>query len=148
MPGYAVELNRVASLTLSVGAITADATTPRRGKLFRAWFGSEAPPTDAAFLWQIQRCTSAGTASGVTPKPLDPADPAAIDDAGENHTVDPTLTAGEIMLSAPGHQRATVPFFSSPGREIVFPGAANNGLAFRTPTANLVAVTITAHYEE
>lgn len=149
MPGYSVEMSRVASITLSVGAITADATAPRRGKFFRGWFGSEAAPADASFLWQVQSCTSPGTATPVTPQTLDPADGPAINDAGKNHTVDPTLTANAIKLSVPGHQRATIPFFASPGREIVFPAVASNGLAFRTPTANPVAaVTITAHYEE
>lgn len=148
MPGYSVEMNRVADTTKSVGALVADASAPRRGKIFRAIFGSEATPADAAFLWQLQRCTSAGTATGVTPKALDPGDPAAIDDAYENHTVDPTLTAGEIMLSVPLHQRATFPFYAAPGREIVFPGTANNGIAVRTPTGNAVAVTALLHYEE
>lgn len=148
MPSYAVELNRTASTTLSVGALVADATAPRRAKIFRLVCGSEAAPADASFLWQLQRCTTAGTGTAVTPQAIDPADPAAINDAYENHTVDPTLTANAILLSVPLHQRATFHFYAVPGREIVIPGTASNGVAVRTPTANAVVVTATLHYEE
>ena len=148
MAKYAVEMNRTASTTLSVGNITADATRPRRGKLYDLMFGSEATPADNVFLWQVQRCTTAGTATGVTPQALDPADAATEADAAETHTVDPTLTASAILLSIPLNQRASYRWVAAPGSEIVYPATASNGLAVRTPTATAVAVTATALFDE
>ena len=148
MARYAVELNRTASTTLSVGNVTADATRPRRGKLYDLAFGSEATPADNVFLWQVQRCTTAGTATGVTPQALDPADAATEMDAAENHTVDPTLTANAILLSIPLNQRASYRWVAAPGGELIFPATASNGLAVRTPTATAVAISATVHVEE
>lgn len=149
MAKYAVELNRTASASLSVGSITSDATTPRRLKLYEMILGSEATPGDFAFLWQLQRCTDAGTSTSVTPRPLDPADAAALFDSGENHTVDPTVSAGVILSSIPLNQRATIRWAALPGGEIVVPATASNGLAVRTPTAGaLVAVTAMLYVSE
>jgi len=149
MAAYSVEMNRTASASLSVGNIIADATRPRRGKFYDLTFGSEAGPGDFAFLWQIQRCTTAGTSSAVTPQALDPADAATESDAGENHTIDPTLTANAILMSEPLNQRATYRWQAVPGKELVYPATASNGLAVRTPTAGaLVAITGRVHYEE
>lgn len=148
MGKYSVEMQRTASNTLSVGNITSDATTPRRLKLFDLMFGAEGTPADNPFLWQVQRCTTAGTASAVTPQPIDPADAAALFDAAENHTVDPTLTANAILLNIPLNQRASFRWVASPGSELVVPATANNGLAVRTPTSSAVAVTATLHVEE
>lgn len=149
MGRYSVKMTRTASATLSVGNVTADATRPRRGKVYDLILSqAEATPADGNTLFQVQRCTSAGTASAVTPQSLDPADAATEMDAAENHTVDPTLTASAILLSVGLNQRATFRWVAAPGGELVFPATASNGLAFRTPTAALVTTSITAHVEE
>lgn len=149
MAKYSVEMNRAASATLSVGTITADATTPRRQKIYDLTMGSEATPADFAFLWQVQRCTTAGTNTPVTPQALDPSDALALADAGENHTVDPTLTANAILLAIALNQRATFRWVASPGGELVIPATASNGVALRTPTAGgTPAITATVHFEE
>lgn len=148
MARYSAEMNRTASLTLAVGSLTSDATTPRRQKLYEFDFGSEAAPADNSFLWQLQRCTTAGTSTGVTPTALDPADAAALADVGENHTITPTLTAGAILLSIPLNQRATFRWVAAPYGELVIPATASNGIAIETPTASLVAVTALIHWNE
>ena len=148
MANYAVEMNRTASATLSVGNVIADATRPRRGKFYDLVFGSEASPADNPFLWQVQRCTTAGTATSVTPQALDPADAATESDAGENHTIDPTITAGAILLSVALNQRATFRWVAQPGCEVIYPATASNGLAVRTPTSSAVAITATVYYIE
>ena len=107
MANYSVNLTRTASATLSVGNWVSAATTTRT-KLYDIVFGSaEAAPADGNSLWQLQRCTTAGTATAVTPQPLDPADAASLFTANQNHTVDPTLTANAILLSIGLNQRAT-----------------------------------------
>jgi len=148
MPAYSVEMNRTAHATLCVGAIYGDAAAPRRSKLFRLICGSEGAPADVAFLWQVQRQTTAGTSTAVAPQALDAGDGAAINDAGENYTVNGTLTAAAILLSVALHQRATFHFYAVPGREIVMPATAGYGVGIWTPTMTALAVTATVHYEE
>jgi hypothetical protein len=147
MAKYAVEMNRTASTSLSVGGITADATRPRRFKIYDLMFGSEATPADNVFLWQVHRCSDAGTATGVTPLPLDPADAATEADAAEAHTVEGTVATGSI-LSIPLNQRATYRWVAAPGGELVAPATASNGFRVTTPTATAVPISATVHFEE
>ena len=148
MAAYAVEMNRTASTTASLGSITADATRPRRGRWYDLTLGAEASPADNAFRYIIQRCTAAGTSTAVTPQALDPGDASTESDAGENHTVEPTYTANAILLAVAINQRATYRWVATPGRELVYPATASNGLGIQTPTAGLVAITTTVHYVE
>ena len=143
MSNLSVKLQRTASATLAVGNVTADATRPRRLKLYDALFSqAEATPADGNTRFEVQRCTTAGTGTAVTPRLLDPADPATEADALENHTIDPTLTAGEISLTFGLNQRSTMRWVAAPGSEIVVPAVASNGLAVRTPVAALVATAV------
>ena len=149
MARFATLHQRTASTTLSVGTITADATRPKRMKLYDVDIGCEGTPADNVYLWQVQRCTTAGTSTAVTPFPLDPADAATEQDAGANHTIDPTLTANAMMLTIPLNQRATFRWTVDETCAIVTPATASNGLAVRTPTASgLLAVTATLHWAE
>lgn len=143
MGAFVVEANRTASATLPVGSQIADATRPRRGKLYDIMFGSEASPADNPFLWRVQRITAAGTSTAVTPTMVDPGDVATEADAGENHTIDATATANAILLSVPLNQRATFRWVAAPGSELVYPSTASNGFAVYTPTSSAVAVTTT-----
>jgi hypothetical protein len=148
MAKYAVEMNRTASTTLSVGVVGADATRPRRGKFYDIILGSEASPADNAFRYIVQRFTAAGTSTAVTPQKLDPADAATEADAGENATIEPTYTSNEIVLAIGLNQRATFRWVAAPGGELVYPATASNGLGIQTPTASTVAVTAMVHFEE
>jgi len=148
MAAYAVEMNRTASTTNSLGTWVADATRPRRLKFYDMIFGSEASPADNAFNYVAQRVTTAGTLSAVTPKPLDFADAATESDAGENVTIEPTYTAGEVMLSISLNQRATFRWVAAPGGELTTPATASNGLGWKTPTASAVAISATIHASE
>lgn len=150
MARYAVEFNRTASATLSLGAITSDATTPRRGKIYDMIFGSEATPADAALLWTVQRCTAAGTSTGVTPVALDPADAACLSDAGENYTVEPTYTSNLVLLSIALNQRASFRWVAAPLGELVYPATPSNGIGIQTDTitSGTPAISATVHFEE
>lgn len=151
MASFAANMTRTASASLSVGALTAAASNPRRAKLYDYVFGSaEAAPADGNSLWQIQRCTTAGTAgSSVTPQFIDPGDTvAATTVCGQAHSADPTLTSNAILLSIGLNQRATFRWVPAPGKELTIPATASNGLAFRTPTAALVTCTAQTWFEE
>lgn len=150
MAKYAVELNRTASSSAALGSVTSDGTTPRRGKIYDLIFGSEATPADAAILWTVQRCTAAGTSTGVTPEPLDPADAACLSDAGENHTIEPTFTANKVVLSIALNQRATFRWVAAPGGELIYPATAANGFGIQTDTisSGTPVISATVHFEE
>src|SRR5262245_52042323 len=107
MGRYIGIMNRTASLTLSLGSVSADATRPRRGKIYDVEFGSEAAAADNPFLYVFQRFTAAGTSTAFTAVRVDPADAATESDVGFNHTVEPTYTANEIVKRLPVNQRAT-----------------------------------------
>ena len=148
MARYAVQANRTASTTASLGTVGADATRPRRGKFYDLIFGSEASAADNPFLYIVQRCTALGTSTSVTPQPLDPADAATEADAGENHTIEPTYTANAVLLAIALNQRATFRWVAPPGGELVYPATASNGLGIQTPTSSAVAISATIHVEE
>jgi hypothetical protein len=141
---FAVDMQRTASTTASLGSLTADATRPRRLRVYEISFGSEATPADAAILWTIQRCSAAGTSTSVTPQNLDTASSTTEYDAGENHTVEPTYTAGAILLNIPLNQRATYRWIAAPGGELVLPATASNGLGIQTDTVSTGTPVITA----
>ena len=148
MARYAIDFHRTAGASTSTGSITADATRPRRFKLYDLLVGSEASPADNPFLWNVQRVTAAGTSTAVVPQPLDPADAATEMDAGENHSIEPTYTSAAILLQIPLNQRATFRWVAAPGGELVAPATASNGLGIITSTASAVAVSAQAHVEE
>lgn len=148
MAKYAADFQQTNATTETTGSITADATRPRRGKLYDAIFGSEASPADNPFLWRVARITAAGTSTAVTPQPLDPADAATETDAGENHSAEPTYTAGAILLHVPLNQRATFRWVAAPGGELVWPATASNGLGIIAPVGSAVIVTVQTHFEE
>lgn len=150
MARMAIPLTRTASTTLSVGTAVADATRPRRFRLYDFTCGSPATAGDGNFLWSLARCTAAGTSTGVTPRMIDPADSATELDAGENHTIAATITANSSFLTIALNQRATFRWVAaSVDSEILFPATASNGVAVDTPTAgSLVTVAATLFVNE
>ena len=149
MAKFAVKLQRTASATLPVGSLVAAGSNMRRAKVYDLLIGSEATPADNGFLWQVQRCTAAGTSTAVTPQSLDPADTlASTIVCGENHSVDATRTANAFLLTLGLNQRASFRWVAAPGGELIIPATASNGLAIVTLTSSAVAVSSTVHFEE
>jgi hypothetical protein len=144
MGRIAVDFQRTASTTASLGSLTADATRPRRMSIYMITVGSEASPADQALLWQVQRITAAGTNTAVTPMQLDPGDALTEQDAGENHSVEPTYTANTIVLNVAANQKATVLWQTLPELGIITPATAANGLGIRTPTITSGTPVITS----
>lgn len=144
MPQYACDLSRTADGAKSVGSLVSGATL-KRIRLFRLIFGCYGAPADNIFRWVLGRVTAAGTSTPVVPVALNPADPACTTLAGANHTVEPTYTAAQSLLTVPLHQRATFHLELAPGRELVSPATAANGFGLLTPT--MTALLVNAHVE-
>lgn len=137
----------VASPTDTVLGLTA--TTAVRPVIYDILVGSSATPADNALQWLIQRYTAAGTATSVTPAPLDPDDPASTSSAGENHTAEPTYTAGTVLLSISANQRSTQRWVASPGGGLKCPATTANGIGVQPVHPSFTgSVECTIHFEE
>lgn len=120
-----------------------------RPELHYLSLGSGATPADQATTLVLKRYTAAGTATAVVPIALDPASPAALAAAGENHTVEPTYTAASELFSIPVNQRNTVQWWAAPGGEIVLPATAANGVGIKSlSSTGTPTMDATFHWQE
>lgn len=145
---YAVSWSRAVANTVktAVGLTSAATVRPR---IYEIVLGTSGTPADNALNWLLQRFTAAGTSSAATPTALDPADPAALASGGQNHTVEPTYTAGAILLNIDANQRSTQRWVASPGGELVLPATAANGAGLQTSNASYTGnVDGTLYYAE
>lgn len=124
--------------------------TTIKPKIYDLIIGSDAVAADNAVELVLQRYTAAGSGDDITPRPLDPDDPAALAAAKENHTADPTFTDDLVLLQIGMNQRATFRWVAAPGGEIVLPAATANGVGLQTInlSASPYNTNVTMHYEE
>lgn len=149
MARWGTKFSKDATSVKSVGLLTAAASSPRRAKLYDVSFGSSATPGDNAFLWQIQRCTTAGTGTTTTPNSLDPADTLASTIVCTNVvTVDPTLTAAAFLYQVALNQRASWRWVAAPYGELLIPATASNGLALIASSATTTVLDAGVNFEE
>lgn len=137
----------IASPTVSILGITT-ATTVRPGIYF-IMVGVSGTPADSAITWYVQRTTAAGTATSVTPVPLDIDDPAALASAGENHTIEPTYTANLILWRLALNQRASHSWWADPYGSLCISDTSAAGLAmYPVHASSTVLCDATFHYFE
>lgn len=124
-------------------------TAAIRPEIYDMICGSDATPADNAAEYVLQRNTTVGAATGVTPRALDPDDPSATATAGEAHTSEPTYTANVILLQWAQNQRATFRWVAAPSGALKLP-AADNGVGLQVITVAGAAVNTNAmmHFEE
>lgn len=134
MAKYAVAGNKGTASVKAIINARSDAGAPSRGRLYDYMVGSITTPADNAFDHELIRSTTAGTAAANTPSPLDPADAAAVNDASDTYTVDPTF--GVVLMRVPLNQRATYRWVAAPGGELVWPATASNGITGALATAS------------
>jgi len=135
--------------TASTTILELRSTTTIRPRVYDLLFGSDATPADNAGDYVLQRTTTAGTSTAVTPQALDPGDPAATATAGKAHSAEPTYTANAILLHFALNQRATFRWVAAPGGELVLPAAANGlGLLVSNIAGSAVNVGSCMHFEE
>lgn len=145
---YSIDGQDINTAATSILGLTSAATI--RPKVYDFILGSDATPADNAAEYVLQRYTAAGTATAITPRALDPGDPASLAAAGEAHTVEPTYTADVIMLQFALNQRATFRWVAAPGGEIILPATAANGLGLQVIGIAGSAVNVNAciHFAE
>lgn len=125
------------------------ATAAVRPKLYDLMLGSPSTPADQAASWVIKRSSTASTGgTAVTPSPIDPGDPVSLTTA----MVAPSMTGptlGVVLLQWAQNLRATYRWVSAPGKELVAPATANNGLTLLNPVlTGAFNVSFTMEFEE
>lgn len=149
MARWGVSANKGAASVQSVLLLTAAAASPRRAKVYDVSIGSGASPADNAFIWIVQRCTTAGTGTTLTPNSLDAADTlASTIVATHTVTVDPTLTANAFNYRDALNQRATFRWVAAPYSELIVPATTSNGFMFGLSAASTTTFDAGAMYEE
>jgi hypothetical protein len=136
--------------TAATTQMTLISATTIRPALYDLLISSVATPADNAAEYLLQRITTAGTVTAVTPQALDPGDPAALASAGVNATAEPTYTSNAVLLRLAGNQRATLRWVAAPGGELKSPATANNGLGLLANAigGSAFAASYMMHYEE
>jgi hypothetical protein len=124
-------------------------TAAVRPKLYDLMLGSPSTPADQAASWVIKRSTTASTGgTAVTPSPIDPGDPVSISTAMVAPSMSaPTLTV--VLLQWAQNLRATYRWVAAPGKEIVAPATAANGLTMLNPVlTGAFNISMTLEFEE
>lgn len=105
---------------------------------------------DTQLALTVQRYTAAGTSTSVTPSALDTGSPAASSTAGENHTAEPTYTAGAELLVYPFNSRDKAVWYAmSDDAAMYATAAASNGLGvFLTHSTATAVHACTVHFLE
>lgn len=120
-----------------------------RPVIYHMVLGVSGTPADNAISWYAGRYTAAGTATAVTPQALDPADPAALASAGENHTAEPTYTANAILFRLALNQRASHAWWADAYGGLQSPATAANGVGIYPSHASAsVLADATVHFSE
>ncbi len=104
--------------------------------IYHILIACEDTPVDEMATHSVFKLTAGGTATSVTPEPLDAIRALAAEaSAAEDHTVDPTTT-GIALMEVPVHTRATLQWMAPPGGEFISALAAGDGYGFasRSPT--------------
>ena len=129
---------------VAVFATTAvSAASCRRIKIYDLMLGTDGTPADNAIVWDVSRQTADGTATTVTPLPLDPADSAMLGVAKVHYSAEGTITAASDVFNVGVNQRASYRWVAAPGSELVGPATHAAGFALRAKSPGYTS-TVTA----
>lgn len=138
-------VNCAASPGATALSVVASALT--RGRIDFFNLSATGTPADNVIQWLVRRISAAGTSSAVTPRPVDPAAPAAQLSAQQTYTAEPTF--GVQLMDLGVHQRAYYQWQALPGREILVPATASNGVSFTAINGSFTGqVDVTVQWEE
>ncbi len=143
MRRYSADFQTAAGTNLTIGEVIAATTT--RGRIYDLLVGSDATPADLAGEFNMIRGTVSGTGTAVTPRALDPGDPAALLTAKQGTFVTQTKTANSSLLNVGLNQRATFRWVAVPDGEFVIPAVSDNWIGLEciahggTPNMNFTS---------
>jgi hypothetical protein len=149
MPAYTITARAACANPRTIARVGHDATAVQRARINRMTLSASGTPADNAIIWTLQRCTTTGTMTSVTPALRDTVDGAADLLGSENATVEPTYTAATEMFDNAVNQRATLIVVYDDRNEIIIPATANNGIGLKAAHASFTGnVESTITWEE
>lgn len=127
---FAIPGNQATTTASFKSAVILIASTTTRPKIFHFVLSTLGAAADGVLEWIIQRFTTVGTTTGVTPRSLDTTDPSSsAATAGSNATAEPTYTANSSLFDQGINQRATYTWNAwTEGAQLVCSTAAGNGI--------------------
>lgn len=144
---YCAEGARNCSTASTCLGITSTAAI--RPSIFYISVGSLGAPGSYQIQWKFQRHTAPGTSTAMTPAALDSGNPAAVTIVGYNHTGEPTITASTKVLELQCAQQTGDKWYGQPGREIILPATAANGVGALPIHASYTgSVSAVMHFDE
>lgn len=148
MARWGFKANKGAANVQDVALAVAAAASPRRAKVYDIAFGFNVSPADNAFLWIVNRVTTAGTGATLTPVALDTADTlASTIVCKDTITADGTLS-GIALFVVPLNQRASFRWVAAPYGEIIIPATASNGIIVGLGAVTTTSADAGVMYEE
>jgi hypothetical protein len=108
------------------------ASAAGRTSCFEILLGSHSAPADESCRYVVQRTTGGAVGSSGTPRPLNISSVAA--DHNIRYytiTVEPTYTAGAVLLDFAATQRETVRWMAAPGSELLVPAVSLDGIGMK-----------------
>jgi hypothetical protein len=123
----------------TIGKVGHDGSATYRGFLEHFIVSVGGTPADNSIIFTLQRCTTAGTFTSVTPANTETADGAPDLIAGENATAEPTYTASTELFDNDLNQRAIFMLVYTDQRWPVIPATANNGIGMKATHASVTA---------
>lgn len=130
--------------TLIYAYATTGATTLRRGWIYELEFGCSGAPnaTDCSVMWTMTRATSGdGTATTLTPAPLEVNDAAALLTYKGNFTVEPATFTGILGYWPLNQRNSQRVIFRDDISSLVVPAVNNAGIAGRAYSATYASTT-------
>jgi hypothetical protein len=127
--------------TILVVTAATGATTLRRGWIYEIEIGADSVPnsTDCPINWDISAQTAPGTATAITPQPVDQGggDAAALLTYAANATAEGTITANSSVFYMPLNQRASQRWIARDEKSAIIVAATNlKGWAMRAKSPN------------
>jgi hypothetical protein len=148
MRRYAASGKAAAGSNLTIAELVAVGATIR-SRIYDILVSSDAAPADLAIECSFIRGTVSGTpTSTVTPRALDPADPASLMSLEVGTFTGQTKTSNSSLLDFALNQRATFRWVSVPDGELVIPATADNWIGLETLNAGTPSTKVTFHWQE
>lgn len=126
---------------ISLTAATASLCT---AKVYDFTLGASGTPSDNNLVVDISRQTAAGTATSVTPNPLDSSWRAAGTAANVNYSAEGTITSASSVFLLAMNIRASYRWAAAPGSELIIPATNLSGFALRVKSPSGYVSTISA----
>jgi hypothetical protein len=110
-------ITAVASTVKTLVSATQPSAATALGRMHRVHLGSVGTGTDAQLEFIVQRTSTLGTGTSVTPTDEDDTGSTATILGRSNYTVEPTYVASTVLFDMALAQRATFTVMLGPGRE-------------------------------